>query len=1088
MSCKGGTVETREPRTSRAAAGGFRCGCGTAPANAGRSGGPGGRGLEEARGCGCVDCTDAAPPPGDTVSGRRAEIMASLTPWLVGDWQGGTDAGMRKGPAGPRGRARPEEPAGGSDGMAERRATMKKITPWLAEALEPAGAVSGDGCGAGPRLGGGRGRRGEVVRPFAVAVDSGSRRPSGCSRSNVEDDGGEGSSGFDAPPFFDLPPDFRLPPLPGTEDHPGHAGVGYLRFRLLVDTAAGEDVTVLDEDRATHGTQAQLLRDAQSLGAAAVRQLEDADTFLSTLWRGCPTAAADHFAIGEGWACPPVDVSVWGETSPGCADAIPTTCPGAAAASCELPGGAPPVLTEAFLQVARDPAVGSIDVLPTLFAQSNVPTAVEYEWRYDAHGTGQALGSFWLGNVDQYFDLATEHERAHADRLAQEFIRQLVADASYWAADRPAYVCLSNELDGTVPDEDLAWLALRTSEILAACRPEVRRIFPGLASVSDVPPPGGDAFADCVAGADPARSFAENARCRLDRLFFHIVRSALVAQAHDVDPAASDRFVELLGEGIRGGAARYFAWKHGEGAPFDGEVLVGTDLAAPEAEADYAVLREDLRAWSRERGLTCPFDVLDFHWYNNGYKRGEVSFLYIGWSRLLVETLREVMGRWWAEGEVIPIWCTETGVSSARSPGHYYEKAEFGVMAAGTFQDCSGHLPVPNCVVAGDALLGSHETFEYRVAPAQVFDAHSGPFDLADRSWDWVFVSETEQARQMCIRLSFFSGVGVDRALWHTNEAPPVKTGNEVQEFYGFGLTEDTAVETSVRVGDATASLREVTPQPVYSDRQKKPAFCAMQRWSRYLGKHRWAQVVHPLDGLDLEEDGVTRGEHRGYYAVLFALDGDSEYPFALVVWADGQAYEGCLAGAPEACGGTRTLVYRARTSRDVENLSVLQVSTVPSMIEGGAAGTPLLDPCSTEADPDAAEDSYRALPLGFGPDVELPMAFEGEVTEGDGLVIGGWTGPAYPSFGIGPLPGAPFEFEPPVTMNSFRVELTIDASLDELGVPVFDAPKLFLLPSGKAELALLVGGVEEVILDVEALVRARTGLALPDSLSLFVG
>ncbi|MCK6529733.1 hypothetical protein L6R50_19980 [Myxococcota bacterium] len=517
------------------------------------------------------------------------------------------------------------------------------------------------------------------------------------------DDGDDGSSGADVTASFALPHDFRLPSPPWTEDHPGHAGVGYLRFRLLVDTAAGEDVTVLDEDRATHGTQAQLLRDAQSLGAAAVRQLEDADTFLSTLWRGCPTAAAGHFVIGEGWACPPVDASVWGETSPGCADAIPTTCP-AVAASCELPGGAPPVLTEAFLQVARDPAAGSIDVLPTLFAQSNVPTAVEYEWRYDAHGTGQALGSFWLGNVDEYFDLATEQERAHADRLAQEFIRQLVADAGYWAADRPAHVCLSNELDGTVPDEDLAWLALRASEILATCRPEVKKIFPGLASVSNVPPPGGGAFADCVAGAAPERSFAENARCRLDRLFFHIVRGALVAQAHDVDPAASDRFVELLGEGIRGGAARYFAWKHGEGAPFDGDVL-GTDLEVPEAEADYAALREDLRAWSRERELMCPFDVLDFHWYNNGYKQGEVSFLYIGWSRVLVETLREVMGRWWAEGEDVPIWCTETGVSSARSPEHFYSKAEFGVMSMGALHDCSGHLGL--CELAGGQGRGS---------------------------------------------------------------------------------------------------------------------------------------------------------------------------------------------------------------------------------------------------------------------------------------------------------------------------------------------------------------------------------------------
>ncbi|MCK6529148.1 hypothetical protein L6R50_16865 [Myxococcota bacterium] len=429
-----------------------------------------------------------------------------------------------------------------------------------------------------------------------------------------------------------------------------------------------------------------------------------------------------------------------------------------------------------------------------------------------------------------------------------EFLRRLVdpgtGDLTWGEGTRLPYIILGNELERAENDyncAETAWWILRTSQILQQCAPDVIRIFPGLhhpRSSALGEPEGQDGDCGRFVHALP---HARRVACALDRIFFHIVRAAVIVQWQE---SAGSRFVQVLGEGVRDGYVSLLDYL--------GHHVPTGDLF----DLRYSEHSTLVKQWAIERGLTAPFHVMDFHWY--GSKLGSEaaagvgeSFEYLWAVADVVDEVRARLGEWWVSGIQIPLWCSETGISSHQNPDF---------VGTGEFKD-----------------------YEVRVDPSDLFTTFVGPpghgdYAAADvRGWpSWAFTDETEQARQVWTRLSYLAGIGVERVFWYTNEDDPVRADTgEYQDFFSYGVTADL-----------------VDDQPLdYRKRGKKRSFCALQRWNTYLDGYLSARIVPGLDG------------RAGFYAVLFrrheSSPGASDYPYALVAWADAQAYEALSSGSP---------------------------------------------------------------------------------------------------------------------------------------------------------------------------------------------
>ncbi|MCK6531215.1 hypothetical protein L6R50_27850 [Myxococcota bacterium] len=868
----------------------------------------------------------------------------------------------------------------------------------------------------------------------------------------------------------------------------GRSGVTYWKLAVMpvgpsADGEGGGGLVAWARDKASHGTVEQLLKDAVRLGISDLRQLEAADAYLGTLWRGDWAVHADPASVpldgprywwagNQGWNCVPVPTAAepadpWLRGT--ACGAVPGT-PGSGTCDPDPGGGsAPAFFTGALRDLADEATTRGLTLMPGLFARSDRSrgTDSQFEWTLGRNGE-QETGSFWLGGVEDsaWGTSPSAPPKGNEDVLVEQYVRSLLGDlASSWGEGNALpYLMLGNELtDGAISRADLAWLILRVAELVSHCAGAVgadapKLVFPGLESINGAPLGAGATEPPLVSHLVDQGLELHCARMAytLWTTFAHVMQCAAIAQFASGDPT---RFADVLGPGVTGlglaladalGVTDLASLIAALEPPEETEEADEADEppAEPDGEVDPADETDDdavvyvltpyeewighwmlLLGFLRLGGtpLRAPFGVMDFHWYNSGGRPGE--FQYLSKLKNYVEVMRYSLAMWWEDGEELPIWCTETGISSDQNPQHYADpevRLDLTV-ASGT---CYGHLgndpaesPGDNVLdpVTGDCTTATAEHFEYRVDPYDVAARWGGlegvrpdhsftcgaPWNFPDRDgwydWEsrpnpntlgppcewagwgwppWAFTSPEEQAVQVWTRLCYMAGLGVVKAMWYTNEADAYQAneivnsiGGSPTTFYSTGLTQDTRVQslwypdlalcymspfaTSDREyfdpNDTKSSLPLLADD--YRSRSKKPAFCALRRWNRFLQGYQEAILLPRLDGVD-EEGG---GEHAGFYAVLFHRAPDSvdfdRYPYALVVWADPQAY-GSDFSTPTA---TRTLGISTASLPviDGEEVRPVRVATVPRRVSAATGDRPVSGWESPCLDADAATGTY---------------------------------------------------------------------------------------------------------------------------------
>ncbi|MCK6531273.1 hypothetical protein L6R50_28150 [Myxococcota bacterium] len=462
-----------------------------------------------------------------------------------------------------------------------------------------------------------------------------------------------------------------------------------------------------------------------------------------------------------------------------------------------------------------------------------------------------------------------------------------------------------NELDGNTPPDAVAWLVLRTALDLSACAPSsLQRVFPALYSPSN------------EGGGGDLEYYIHKTREQVEDIFFEIVRAAMVLLADDVptNPDLGVRLEAVLGTGT--GIPLGELWTHCRALILLFEIVSMTFEAVPsdptELDRNDPIHRAAVRTLGQSY-LRAPFDVMDFHWYacreaemgpSSPYVEQAGEFLYLSKAGAYMNGpsgLRALLAEWWWNGDGIPLWCSETGISSHASPGLEPD--------------------VPADQIA----------YGYRVDPATA-RVRTGSDDPA--CWpDWVFSSEREQARQVWMRLSFLAAMGVVRALWYANQAETQGADGDLSRFYSFGLTSDIRADADTD----------------YVLRSKKPGFCALRRWNEYLERFLSAEVALGLDG---ESPGL-----EGFYGVLFRRSPESAaaasyetdgLPYALVLWADTRGYD--WSAFPTGCDRTappppaRSLRVYVRTSGGANVPWV--VATVPTAEVRTDAFASVCTPC----------------------------------------------------------------------------------------------------------------------------------------------
>ncbi|MCK6531220.1 hypothetical protein L6R50_27875 [Myxococcota bacterium] len=757
--------------------------------------------------------------------------------------------------------------------------------------------------------------------------------------------GGSGTRPHEAVPGLDgafFPPeeDGILPDEPRT-------GISFLRLKVMFDPSddprtpvdEGETFQDLLDFQSSHGAPAVLAEEMRVLGVGYVRLLEDCDAFLESVWKGgvtawdglSPSPESETNAWQPGWGCDPTRsagsllIQVLGEDvelpfpgdlgephrwtgGEGCGGGAPAT-----PEPCTFPDDAPPLFTDALLALTAELGLGVAPV-PLLIDKSNADPASQnndayfswYPWLVHPHGPTEGIphvdetDRFWIGSADTRDVVDPAHDvnadasaatyehvdHANADRVLEEYVRRLASDpkiGSLWG-DRIPYVDLGNELNGVVPEADIAWLVLRSCELWQGCAPGVRRVLPAAASFSN------------GHGASPSdpRSYLDEALDHYDRLFFEIVRAAFVLQEEE---AAPDRFADVLGPAAIDGWTAFHAHYDlaailllltGQADPSDAPLSRARDL-----KYDNPLHLRVLKEWCGSQGLSAPFHALDFHWYDSSGKAeggaALTAFSYLSGLRPLVEDVFRVRLReWWGDGDDVGIWCTETGISSDQRPLHYVARREVDAVDG---KEVYGHLAVK--VSPGTIPPSSWADYEFRVDPVDLDAAALAAFGGSNAfSWpEWMFTSPREQAVQVWTRLCYMAGLGVEKVFWFANEAIPATSAGRMQGFYSYGLTDDTKVE-SVPAGPDGAILRPLEATP-YEERGKKPAWCALRRWNQVLDRYRCARLFPSLTG-------DTPG-YEGFYAVVFLRRAESagpddpyppeRYPYALVAWTDPQAY-----------------------------------------------------------------------------------------------------------------------------------------------------------------------------------------------------
>lgn len=326
-------------------------------------------------------------------------------------------------------------------------------------------------------------------------------------------------------------------------------------------------------DARRHGTTEQLVHDAELLGVTFIRQLNDADAYLKHMWAG-----GDSFWWPEPFGPYWTGASVC--AGPKCGGGgSPMLEPGHCDYSSDS-GSVPPIFPARLrtvidvadrMQLIPQPGDRGVGKPPWERADPDLLAemrgTVVFKWDFtDGTGTPRLNAPFRLGSVDNRYrggdaPGSTLPVSADAflsqDLLLHEFLRRLVdpgtGDLTWGEGTRLPYIILGNELERAENDyncAETAWWILRTSQILQQCAPDVIRIFPGLhhpRSSALGEPEGQDGDCGRFVHALP---HARRVACALDRIFFHIIRAAVIVQWQE---SAGGRFVQVLGEGVRDG-------------------------------------------------------------------------------------------------------------------------------------------------------------------------------------------------------------------------------------------------------------------------------------------------------------------------------------------------------------------------------------------------------------------------------------------------------------------------------------------------------------------------------------------------------
>ncbi|MCK6529108.1 MAG: hypothetical protein HUU16_05140 [Candidatus Omnitrophica bacterium] len=767
-------------------------------------------------------------------------------------------------------------------------------------------------------------------------------------------------------------------------------------------------------------------------------------------WQCSPDFAAPRYGDDPiGWT--------WVESTRACGAGAAEDCssphsPGTCRPECEAPG----VYRDSLTGVAALAGAAGLSVVPTLFKRSDRSvsvdpdpdaTAADYAELFDAAGNASSAFSLdymlddgtgtprtanlWLGTVDEWADAASglapdPRVFLHQYRLHQDFLVQLL-DGGDWGAglDLP-FVNLGNELySGAVTAADLGWYVLRTCEVVADCAPTAQKIYPAPNSLSNEPT--GDAAYDTACEtllaseelAVPAaerQNHVRRIKCHLDETFFHVVRAALVAQVTDPDPS---RFTGVLGPNVDSGWLKfqiaYNLFTH-ELLSYLSTVL-GPDIADWQAALLPVPSNPRDLSWSKayhrwfvrlvsHLNLRAPFEVMDFHWYNANGPRWESEqfnfggFLYLSAARHHVDAIRGRLADWWTNGDDLPIWCSETGISSGLEPCHFIERS---VVDVANGVRCIVHHSSSLWPMADNfgVPIPKLEQFEFRVAPDIVIGSLypatvSFPPDVMEgvgldlvsscpdapavgsQPWPrWVFTDQHEQAVQVWTRLSYLAGCGTERVFWYTNQGNSIKGTTEggVEGFYTYGVTEDGVFSRVRELTPGEFQCTSVADDTLYARRPKRPAWCALRRWNQFLDRYSCARLL--LSGEDPQ---------RGAYAVVFRRDPTStgtgaaahsaaDYPYALVAWADPSAYSDSdmTAALTAAVGaGPAAPSFRIGFRRDAAAVaSPLRVQTVPTVAVEGTG--PYEVACADDAasPPPAGADGshYQGHYWVFGPD-----------------------------------------------------------------------------------------------------------------------
>lgn len=876
----------------------------------------------------------AAPPsvpPRSVPSDPKAvSRLLSVKPWLAAAYRPARDQAMREGVAARR------HPSG-------LDAQLLALKPWMASAMQDGGRVpeasspSHDpdvpipvedvscGCTSTFRLG-----SSECCARSPLVADSPEasfveRTASTCRPFGTENSAVAASSTRPSP------------------FGPSRTGIDFMRF------ADGSEIPT--------GTVQQLGHDAEIVGISHLRHLgnpasfKGADVYLSHAWRGS-------------------DADRWLNTGPGVYPLERRDLYSSSGSLCGGPSLLAPsdpfsplsstkTLNLSVLESALVALPGHV-LIPTLGDQGaiaeNAPVAdndwkdrVTFSWKYWSQLLDFVDGDYFrLGTVDMRYEgevtpagdvvLEADDYRSQ-DALLEEMVRQAASNpaTSWGTGGRLPYLNLGNELDHPGSEEaakELAWWVLRTAEMAEFCAPGVQRIFPGLHSPNAEPATGLPCGSRFSASPDHVQEY----ECALDMMFFHIIRAAMRVQEAE---GTKDRFsgARLLGSGINDAFTKLTAYI----------VATGSLAVVPTSPTDlkYADHRDVVHDWCESlrstTPITAPFDVMDFHWYAN---RPQV-FLYLVAAADVVQAIRGRLSDWWSNGSDLPIWCSETGVSS-----HRYSTHVEPLLPAGTMTE---------------------QDIEVRVSPDDLRTAFgSAYYDPSTGTPGWAFTSEEEQARQVWTRLSFLlatcgsgkvlqsncTSPGVEKVFWYTNQAVALNRNTlQPQKFYGYGLTHD------------------LDDDEAYDLRDKKSAFCAMSRWNRYLDHAVDVKLLPGLDG------------RRGFYAVVFrrsTLIPDSQYPYALVMWADPQAYGGPMtfgSEPPELDRGGRWLVFRPPgffIPPDATSPFPRSVATAPTrFVDLSLTANDLVcDPClGADDEPGTCASGFysgRNTLLRFAPDEDL--------------------------------------------------------------------------------------------------------------------